>query len=155
MKQETLGDLIRLRRLQLGWTQEDLVDKVIERGGQLRQADVSRLESGKVALPRRERLEMLAGALDLSIQDLLASSGWVGFDGDTRLVEPSIVRQARVEDHLDQLAHVSYSTRDTLRVALEKTTLQRQRFERNRRRFAEMERLIRGGSGTVVHEDVS
>lgn len=75
----TLGAAIRARRQELGWSQEELAERVAEHGDQtFRQSDVSRLERGKVGLPRRERLEHLAATLDLPLGDLLARSGWTG-----------------------------------------------------------------------------
>lgn len=71
----TLGSFIRRRRSELGWTQEELADKV---GGNVRQADISRLENDRVGLPRRERLEAIAHALDVPVGALLARSGWQG-----------------------------------------------------------------------------
>jgi len=76
----TLGEALRRRRLELGWTQELLAARVADLGGDLRQSDVSRLERGKVGLPRRERLTRIAAALDLSLGELLARSGWAGAD---------------------------------------------------------------------------
>ena len=48
----TLGDAIRARRLELGWTQEELAERIAVGDETFRQSDVSRLERGKVALPR-------------------------------------------------------------------------------------------------------
>jgi transcriptional regulator with XRE-family HTH domain len=69
----TLGDFIRERRQDLGLTQEQLAERI---GTSVRQADVSRLERNRVALPRRTRLEDIARALDVSLADLLVQSGW-------------------------------------------------------------------------------
>jgi transcriptional regulator with XRE-family HTH domain len=69
----TLGDFIRERRQDLGLTQEQLAERI---GSNVRQADVSRLERNRVALPRRARLEDIARALDVSLADLLVQSGW-------------------------------------------------------------------------------
>jgi transcriptional regulator with XRE-family HTH domain len=78
-RQQTLGQVIRARRLALGLSQEALADRVAARGDEaFRQSDVSRLERGAVALPRRPRLEHLAAALDLPLGELLALSGWSG-----------------------------------------------------------------------------
>jgi transcriptional regulator with XRE-family HTH domain len=77
--QRTLGDAIRARRQELGWSQEDLAKRIADHGDEaFRQSDVSRLERGKVTLPRRERLEHVAAVLGLSLGDLLARSGWTG-----------------------------------------------------------------------------
>lgn len=69
----TLGRAIRERRLELGLTQEALAQLI---GDGVRQAEVSRLESNRVTLPRRRRLERIAHALGLSITELLTRSGW-------------------------------------------------------------------------------
>lgn len=86
---KTLGNLIRTRRLELGWTQEELAERI---GPGVRQSDVSRLERGKTALPRLERLTQIAAVLGLSVGDLLKQAGWFGPDRtpepDGRLAEP-------------------------------------------------------------------
>ena len=72
----TLGEAIRARRLELGWSQEQLAARINDAGDDCHQSDVSRLERGKVGLPRRARLERIAVALDLPLGELLARSGW-------------------------------------------------------------------------------
>jgi len=59
-------------------SQETLAFRVSELGSEITQADVSRIELGKVDLPRRRRLEHIAAALELSLGELLEASGWVG-----------------------------------------------------------------------------
>ena len=77
--QSSLGETIRTRRESLGWTQKELANRVSQHGdATFRQADVSRLERGRVALPRRDRLEHIAAVLDLPLGELLARSGWTG-----------------------------------------------------------------------------
>lgn len=71
----TLGQTIRLRRDELGLTQEELAERV---GNGVRQAEISRLEHNYITLPRRTRLEKIASALDLPLGVLLAHSGWTG-----------------------------------------------------------------------------
>lgn len=71
----TLGVIIRGRRLELGLTQEQLAELI---GDGVRQAEVSRLERDRIILPRRPRLEAIAGALNLPIGALLMRSGWAG-----------------------------------------------------------------------------
>ena len=73
----TLGETIRARRTEIGMTQEQLADAV---GDNVRQSEISRLEHDRVHLPRRERLERLAEALDVPLGGLLAASGWSGAD---------------------------------------------------------------------------
>ena len=90
----TLGEALRRRRLELGWTQETLAARVADLGGDLRQSDVSRLERGKIGLPRRDRLARIAAALDLSLGELLARSGWAG--ADDAFNQPATVPPAQV-----------------------------------------------------------
>ena len=60
----TLGMVIKARRRELGWSQEELAARVAAQGdAAFRQTDVSRLERGKVSLPRRQRLGHIAAAL--------------------------------------------------------------------------------------------
>ena len=82
----SLGDFIRERRQDLGLTQEELAERL---GGNVRQSDVSRLESNRVAMPRRERLLQIAQALEVSLGELLVSSGWLSFDESQRLDIPT------------------------------------------------------------------
>lgn len=72
----TLGCVIRRRRLELGWTQEQLAERISAEDEYIRQSDISRIERGDIALPRRARLERIAAALDLPLGELLARSGW-------------------------------------------------------------------------------
>jgi transcriptional regulator with XRE-family HTH domain len=69
----TLGSAIRERRIELGLTQEALAQRI---GDGVRQAEVSRLESDRIILPRRRRLERIANALGFTIGELLARSRW-------------------------------------------------------------------------------
>jgi transcriptional regulator with XRE-family HTH domain len=70
----SLGTFIRERRQDLGLTQEELAARV---GPTMRQAEISRLEQGRIALPRRERLEAIAAALEVSLGELLVRTGWM------------------------------------------------------------------------------
>ncbi len=79
----SLGTFIRERRKQLGLTQEQLAERVADG---VRQSEVSRLEHDRVTLPRRDRLEQLAAALDVSIGELLLRTGWMN-EGDQLAVE--------------------------------------------------------------------
>lgn len=76
----TLGAVIQARRLELGWTQEELAERVRAEGEAMRQADVSRLERGGVTLPRRGRLERIAVVLGIPLGELLVRSGWTAAD---------------------------------------------------------------------------
>lgn len=73
----SLGDAIRLRRLELGMSQEELAERI---GPDVRQSDVSRLERGKILFPRLERLNQIAAALGMSIGALLIEAGWFSDD---------------------------------------------------------------------------
>ena len=48
----------------------------------MHQSDVSRLERGKVARPRRDRLARIAQALGLPLGELLARSDWAGAEAE-------------------------------------------------------------------------
>jgi transcriptional regulator with XRE-family HTH domain len=95
----SLGSVIRQRRAELGWSQEELAARVSELGGELRQSDISRLELGKVGLPRRERLTHLAEALGLPVGELLLRSGWAGADhwDAAERTTPNLVAPVAVE----------------------------------------------------------
>lgn len=85
----SLGAVIRARRHELGWTQEELAERVIVQGDDaFRQSDVSRLERGKVGLPHRDRLGHIAAVLGLSPGELLARSGWAGADRVATMAGP-------------------------------------------------------------------
>jgi transcriptional regulator with XRE-family HTH domain len=85
----SLGVVIRARRRQLGWSQEELAKRIVAHGDRaFRQTDVSRLELGKVALPHRNRLAHIAAVLDLPLGALLAQSGWAGAEAAFRRPGP-------------------------------------------------------------------
>lgn len=79
-ERSTLGVVIRRRRRELGWTQEQLAERISTDGEYVRQSEISRIENGKIDLPRRERLIRLAEVLSLPLGELLARSGWAGAD---------------------------------------------------------------------------
>jgi transcriptional regulator with XRE-family HTH domain len=76
----SLGGVVRARRKELGWTQEELAERISALDEYVRQSDISRIERGEITLPRRQRLERIAAALELSLGELLALSGWTGAD---------------------------------------------------------------------------
>ncbi len=80
----TLGQLIRERRMDLDLTQEQLAARV---GEGVRQSEISRLERNRITLPRRQRMEQIAVALDIPLGVLLAGSGWAG--AETIIPEPA------------------------------------------------------------------
>lgn len=61
-----LINLIHRRRIELGLTQEQLAEKIVERGGSLRQEHIARIETGAV-VPRIDTLVAIARALDLDL----------------------------------------------------------------------------------------
>lgn len=71
---KSFGQVIRERRVELGLTQEQLAERI---GEHVRQSDVSRMERDYISLPRRDRLEALAKALNVSPGYLLMHSGWI------------------------------------------------------------------------------
>lgn len=97
----SLGTYIRERRKILGMTQEQLAEQV---GDGVRQSEISRLEHNHVSLPRRDRLECLAAALDVSIGELLIRTGWME-EGDgiaTGLQEA--LSQSQTHEHVEAIA---------------------------------------------------
>jgi transcriptional regulator with XRE-family HTH domain len=73
----TLGAFIRQRRQQLGLTQHQLA---LRTGQRTTQMHISRLESGRVTLPRWPRLRALAEALGVTPGALLLEAGVVATD---------------------------------------------------------------------------
>jgi transcriptional regulator with XRE-family HTH domain len=72
----TLGTFIRMRRIALGLSQEQLAERMSDIVHYVRQSEISRLELDKVTLPRRDRLVALGRALNVPVGVLLALSGW-------------------------------------------------------------------------------
>jgi transcriptional regulator with XRE-family HTH domain len=70
----TLGAFIRHRREQLGLSQLELAERA---GHGTKQEHVSRLERGRVTLPRWPRLLALADALEVTPGELLLQAGLV------------------------------------------------------------------------------
>jgi len=89
----SLGDAIRIRRLELGLSQEELAERIAP---DVRQSDVSRLERGKILFPRIERLNQIAAALGMSIGALLIEAGWFTDDESAQLAH-----SARGESGID------------------------------------------------------
>jgi transcriptional regulator with XRE-family HTH domain len=94
-----LGATIRDRRRELGWSQEELAERVRETGGRMRQSDVSRLEQGRVVLPHADRLGGIAAALGLPVGELLARSGWTGAESAFAAAAPETVAAISLPDH--------------------------------------------------------
>lgn len=78
-KRPTLGEIIRERREELGFSQDEFAARL---GGQSRPSDVQRLESMHIFMPSWIRLQHIAETLDLSVEELLA--GVEGFQTHTR-----------------------------------------------------------------------
>ena len=110
-----LGKYVRGRRAELGLTQEELAARI---GGSATQAEISRLERGMVALPRRSRLEALAAALEVPLGSLLVHSGWLTSDEMAELDEPPQpqLEASATEDLLADIAHL----RETLFTVIER-----------------------------------
>jgi transcriptional regulator with XRE-family HTH domain len=70
MDGETLGEFIRSHRLALGWTHEDLAARM---GEGVPPAEVARIERDGAVPPPREQLVQIADALDVSLDDLIAT----------------------------------------------------------------------------------
>jgi transcriptional regulator with XRE-family HTH domain len=163
--QRTLGEAIRIRRQELGLSQEDLARRIADHGdAAFRQSDVSRLERGKVTLPRRERLEHIAAVLGLSLGDLLARSGWTGADSafaaerspsatlpEARLDRlPIVAESPRQEPHsqsaafspnLRRLIEQAHETRSRTQEVLRRCEVTRALYEQPRRRVTVDPRL--------------
>ncbi len=105
---KTLGQFIRGTRLAMGLTQEDLAERV---GDGVRQSDISRLEQDRIEFPRRERLEAIAAALDVTLGDLLISTGWLEIE------HAELIARARRDEDIDP--HVLHDAMAVLSAAKE------------------------------------
>lgn len=70
MSTPTVGEMIKARRLQMNWTQEDLAERVGKT-----QRWVSNIENGNVGQSRIATLKALSGALGIDIEDLIIATG--------------------------------------------------------------------------------
>jgi transcriptional regulator with XRE-family HTH domain len=133
-----LGKYVRERRGELGLTQEELAFRI---GGSATQAEISRLERGSIAFPRRSRLESLAAALEVTLGSLLVHSGWLTSDEvaelDEPLAPPPQLAASTLEAMLADIAHL----RETLATVLE--------------RVGGLEAMIRAGADPVPPQDVT
>lgn len=113
---QSLGQFIRQRRQQLGLTQEKLAERV---GDKVTQAEISRLERGKVALPRRPRMQQLAVALEVPLGVLLARLGWTGSGDIQAAASERTISTAELQSSIDELQadndHLRASLLDLLR----------------------------------------
>ena len=116
MERQSLGQFIRERRLELGLTQQQLAERVDEH---LAQAEISRLERDKVALPRRPRMERLAIALEIPLGVLLARSGWTAAGDFPAAALANASSNAELQANIDELQanndHLRASLLDLLR----------------------------------------
>lgn len=122
--QATLGQFIRQRRVELGMTQEEFATLL---GEGKRQSEVSRLERDRIGLPRRERLERIAEALDVSVGDLLVRSGWAGADralAATAAQEPAAESTAVEREQLPSDVRQGGDDITRLRTAVRRARLQ-------------------------------
>jgi transcriptional regulator with XRE-family HTH domain len=111
----TLAQLIRERRQDLGLTQEELAERL---GPTVRQTEISRLESGRIALPRRLRMEQLARALQLPLGTLLLGSGWAGAEGldseSPSAGDDPFNATGQLQESVDELAALNTGLQDTV-----------------------------------------
>ena len=91
----SLGGAIRSRRIEMGLTREDMAERV---EGNMRQAEISRIEANRVALPCRERLECIARALGLPIEELLELAGVSGPSAD--ITAPTVSLQGNHQERV-------------------------------------------------------
>ena len=73
--QSSLGATIRAKRIAKGLSQAELAACA-----GLTAPGVSRIETGRIALPRESGLKALARCLDLNAGELLELSGWTGIE---------------------------------------------------------------------------
>lgn len=109
-----LGELLRSRRYERGWTQEQL-----EEYSGVSQNYISKLENGAVKRPGKEILESLAASLGLSMDEIKIAMGWVVVGepeeviGDIKLVEipfyglvPADTKRYTAAIERDEMRHV-------------------------------------------------
>ncbi len=94
------GRIKELRRL-ASYTQQDL-----SRASGLSRSYISRLEMGDIALPSRDKLRSLAGALQTSLDDLLQAAGFLDEEmGGTDLPDLKSYLRRRYSIHDPQTLH--------------------------------------------------
>ncbi len=94
------GRIKELRRL-ASFTQQDL-----SRASGLSRSYISRLEMGDIALPSRDKLRSLAGALRTSLDDLLQAAGFLDEEaGGTDLPDLKSYLRRRYAIHDPQILH--------------------------------------------------
>ena len=159
-ERSTLGVVIRRRRLELGWTQEELAERISADGEYVRQSEISRIENGKIDLPRRERLARIATVLDLPLGELLSRSGWADANQhfDERVVDeraappkPNQVKQRPASDPARVITRrqtngTNSTSMDALRRAMSTMHDESARLARNRALANEIVDKIRPAS---------
>lgn len=100
---DDVGDRIRKRRTELGWSLRDLE----ERAG-VNNAVILRIETGAIAQPRLDKLNRLARALGLNVAELLVGASAMDLPPYRAYLEaryPSLPGGAvdRLERHFDQV----------------------------------------------------
>jgi transcriptional regulator with XRE-family HTH domain len=133
-----LARLVRERRQDLGLTQEQLAERM---GGGARQSEVSRLEQGKVSLPRRLRMEQLALALELPLGEVLLRSGWAGAETIDRLTALDHGREFAVTGDEDEEIQQSIGELQDLNADL-RTTVDKLQHSNDRMRDRSVEKAI-------------
>jgi transcriptional regulator with XRE-family HTH domain len=68
---KTLGELLRQCRLDRGWTQEDLEERI-----GISQTHISQIETGQTQTPKFETLELFAEVFDLDLNHLKILAGY-------------------------------------------------------------------------------
>jgi transcriptional regulator with XRE-family HTH domain len=66
-----LGEFIRQKRLEIPLSQEKLAERA-----KMPHSTISRIESGEFEQPRPDKLQRLAAALDIAVEDLYALAGY-------------------------------------------------------------------------------
>lgn len=70
-----LGNLIRRKRAEKGWSQAELARRIVDATGHaIKQSDISRIERGDISLPRFERLAAFSLVLDIPVSDLIRAA---------------------------------------------------------------------------------
>jgi transcriptional regulator with XRE-family HTH domain len=105
-----VGDRIRKRRVELGWSLRELE----ERAG-VNNAVILRIETGAIAQPRLDKLNRLTRALGLNIADLLVGANAIDLPPYRTYVEtryPSLPASAvdRLERYFDKVIRASAAT---------------------------------------------
>jgi transcriptional regulator with XRE-family HTH domain len=104
--------------MDLGLTQEELATRI---GDTATQAEISRLERGTIAFPRRRRLEALAAALEVTLGMLLVKSGWLASNEETLIDERPLPSPLPLEPPAaDAILSEMDQLRETLRSAIER-----------------------------------